>query len=56
MGGYAIQGVRKITGEEARNTLSPLKRFLDQHKVETVMLIGSAWGREEGLSGDSISE
>lgn len=52
MGGYAIQGARKITGEEARNTLSPLKKFLDQAKVETVMLIGSAWHREEGLSGD----
>jgi hypothetical protein len=52
MGGYAIQGVRKITGDEARQTLSPLKRFLDHSKVETVMLIGSAWHREEGLSGD----
>lgn len=52
MGGYAIQGVRKVTGDEARHTLSPLKKFLDHSKIETVMLIGSAWHREEGLSGD----
>lgn len=52
MGGFAIQGVRKVTGEEARATLPYIKAFMSKFKIDISLLIGSAWHRTDGLSGD----